>query len=123
MTPEEEMELEKNKNIQAMLNDFLLEKHQMDMNDFLKNSGEREILGVLTATHKLMLQQMVKNKFPNIDELISQREDNNEEQLLGFMSIVEWELVEDLLNAYIEEKEKDVIPDVEYLVESHAKVA
>lgn len=121
MTPEEEMELEKNKNIQAMLNDFLLEKHQMDMNDFLKNSGEREILGVLTATHKLMLQQMVKNKFPNINELISQREDNNEGQLLGFMSIVEWELVEDLLNAYTEEK--DVIPDVEYLVESHAKAA
>lgn len=125
MTPEEERRLEKGKNIEAMLNDFLLEKHKITILEVLNRSGEDNKTGEISATHKIMLQQMVKSKFPNIDELINQKEETSEKngQQLGFMTMVEWELIEDLLNTYIEEKEKGAIPDVEYLVESPAKVA
>jgi hypothetical protein len=125
MTPEEERDLTRNQNIQKMLNDFLSEEYNITMDDILKKNEEREVIGVITATHKLMLQQMIIHKYPNINELISEKSEtsSNKKQVLGVLTTVESELIEDLLAEYTFKQEQGKIIDLGDLVESPAKVA
>lgn len=122
MTPEEQKEFDKNKNIQEMVNDFLSNNGMPTMTEKFAKDGKHEILGILTAEHKIMLQQMILKNYPNINERIrTKRNSETGRQILGVLSSTEWELIEDMLVEYLDKKQKGGIPDVEYLVESPVK--
>lgn len=125
MTPEEKMEFEKNKNIQEMINDYLKENGYMTLTEKFAANGKHEVLGILTAEHKIMLQQMLIKKYPDINARIREKRNTTDGpgQILSALSSIEWELIEDMLLEYQQKKELGEIPDMEYLVESSVKVA
>ncbi len=98
----QEQLFERNKDIQAMINAFLNGNHMATITEIMAKDGKCEIEGVLTPIHKIALQQMIKQRYPNIDEMI--RSDQNRVdghgQILGVLSSTESSLIDNLLDDF-----------------------
>lgn len=98
---QEEM-FQRNKTIQEMINSFLSDNHMPTITEMMAKSDKKEVLGVLTPTHKIVLQQMIKHQYPDIDDRIrkSRNSSDGRGQILGVLSSTEASLVDELLEEY-----------------------
>ena len=102
---------ERNKDIQEMVNAFLSDNHMPTITEMMAKSDKREVLGVLTSNHKIVLQQMIRREYPDIDDRIRSARNSSDGrgQILGVLSSTEANLVDDLLINY--RSNRVVIPD------------
>ena len=102
---------ERNKAIQEMVNSFLSDNHMPTITEMMAKDDKREVLGVLTPMHKIVLQQMIKHEYPDIDDRIRNARNSSDGrgQILGVLSGTEASLVDDLLENY--QATREVLPD------------
>ena len=98
----QEQLFQRNKDIQAMVNSFLSDNHMPTITEMMAKSDKHEVLGVLTPTHKIVLQQMIKHSYPDIDDRIRRARNSSDGrgQILGVLSSTEAGLVDELLENY-----------------------
>lgn len=102
---------ERNRAIQEMVNSFLKDNHMPTITEMMAKSDKREVLGILTPTHKIVLQQMIRHEYPDIDARIRNARNSSDGrgQILGVLSSTEAALVDELLEKY--RSTQVVIPD------------
>lgn len=108
-TADEKETFNRNKNIQEMVNFFLSENHMPTITERMAASGKREVIGVLTADHKIVLQQIIRQEFPDIDSRIriARGASDGRGQILGALSATEVELTNELLENFSVQREFD----------------
>ena len=104
-TMNDEAVFNRNKDIQEMINAFLALNHMPTIAERLAADGKSEVDGVLTADHKIILQQIIKLQYPDIDSRI--RDNDGRGQILGAISATEAELTGDLLEQYYAQRDLD----------------
>lgn len=107
----QEQLFQRNKDIQEMVNSFLSDNHMPTITEMMAKSDKHEVLGVLTPTHKIALQQMIRHQYPDIDDKIRRARNSSDGrgQILGVLSGTEAALVDELLTTY--RSNRVVIPD------------
>ncbi len=84
--------------IQEMVNDYLISNGKKSITELMANKGQKEVLGVLTPAHKMVLQQMifeyVKEKGHNINDVLGHN------QVLGVISNEEIKYIDPLIEQY-----------------------
>ena len=85
--------------IQEMINDYLKTNGKKTITDILASEGKEEKLGVLTPSHKIVLQQMIyeycKDNGFDLDSKLKYGK-----PILGVISDEEMKYIEPLLNEY-----------------------
>jgi len=101
-------DMDRIKEMQAWIREYST-KHGLPSIMELQN-GAPEVEGVLSAHHKLRLQQMaaehVKQNGQDINSLINEGHGTEvgKGQILGSMSIVEMKIIEEMLDNYLEQQ-------------------
>ena len=89
----------RSKQIQDMINAWLSDNHMSTVTEIMAKNGGVEEEGVLTTMHQILLQQAIAQEYPDIDSRIQAA--GGEKQVLGVLSNVEKELIDDMLENYL----------------------
>ena len=82
-----------------MINAWLSDNHVSTVTEIMAQSGEVEEEGVLTTKHQILLQQAIAQEYPDIDSRIQAA--GGKKQVLGVLSNVEKELIDNMLENYL----------------------
>ena len=90
--------------IQEMVNDYLRKNGKKTVTELMAQKDQREVLGIITPAHKVVLQQMIhqyaKEHGSNINDELGHQ------QILGVLSNEELKYIDLLLQDYQEQKEE-----------------
>ena len=82
-----------------MINAWLSDNHMATVTEIMAKNGEVEEEGVLTTMHQILLQQAISREYPDINNRIQAA--GGEKQVLGVLSSVEKQLIDDMLENYL----------------------